>query len=252
MSDAEIHGFQLSDREDAEIAQYRAVSVLALAGFLVALLSPAAFGHPLLWAVPVAGIVLCALALRRIALEAPALIGRKPAFVGLIASVIVGVAAPTAAFTYGQLIDREAREFAFQWFEILRRGEPEKSHQLTMPPEQRLPLDEGLWDFYTLGSTQRTELEAHVGRPEIRSLLALGDKARVRYYDTEARRESDDNETLEQVYAVTTEEAGRKTSFFLRLTLRRYRLSSTGRARWQLSDFRGGIRPKAEEGNAEG
>lgn len=244
MSDAEIHGFQLSDREDAEVTQYRAVSVLALAGLLVALLSPAAWVHPLFWAVPAAGVVLSALALRRIALEAPALIGRKPALVGLVASVIVGVAAPTGAFTYGRLIDREAREFALEWFEFLRQGEPEKSHQLTAPPEDRLPLDEGLRDYYTLGSTQRAALEAHVARPAIRSLLALGDKARVRYYDTEAHDTSGDTDTVEQVYAVTSEEAGHKTSFFIRLTLRRYRLASTGRAHWQVADFRGGIRPK--------
>src|SRR3972149_617168 len=99
MSNAEIHGFQLSEGEDAEITQYRAVSVLAVAGLLVALVSPAAFGDPLFWAVPAAGVVLCALALRRITLAAPALMGRKPVFVGLVASVLVGVAAPTAAFT---------------------------------------------------------------------------------------------------------------------------------------------------------
>jgi len=247
MSEGDIHEFRLSEPGDAEVIQYRAISGLAVGGLVVALVSPVALAHPLLWAVPLAGVVLCLLALRQIARHAPALIGRKAAVAGVILSVVWGVAGPSEWLVYRRLIDAEGRRFALDcWFEFLRNNEPQKAYELTKPPEARLPLDVGLWNRYSTGSDfQREELLNYVRQPEIQSLLALGDRARVRYYDTESRSRSKGDGVLKQVYAVTYTEAGQRKSFFVRLTLRRHYVADTGQAYWEVDNHEAAIRPKA-------
>ena len=271
MSETEIHRFGLSDPQDTEVVRYRAVSGLAVGGLVIALFSPIALAHPVLWTVPVIGIVTCVLALMRIGRETPPLIGRKAALAGLFVSVLLAVAAPATSFTYWQLVDREARQFAFQWFGFLRQGDPYKAHQLTAYPEERLPLEEGLREHYAkkpeapgepqdfleppvggglteLASLERDahrDLESYVGRPEIRSLLNLGQKAQVHYYDTERSYHDRTTDVVQQVYAVTCEEAGKKESYFLQLILKRYPIPGAGRAAWQVFDFKGAVRPKA-------
>ena len=92
---------------------------------------------------------------------------------------------------------------------------------------------------------RRQELLSYVRQPEVQSLLALGDQAHVRYYDTESRYRAQGDGVVEQVYAVTYQEAGQRKSFFVRLTLRRHHVASTGRAYWQVENHEVGIRPKA-------
>jgi len=252
MSEAENEQFGFSDPRDAEVTEYRAVSGLAVAGLVVGIAAPLAMVHPLLWIVPAAGIVLSAAALRRISRDALALVGRKAAFAGLVLSVLLAAIAPADWFTYRRLIDREAEQFALQWFDFLRQGEMLKSYQLQDPPSGRRPLDDRLWENYQAGSQERVSVQGYVERAEVRSLLALGPKALVRYYDTEGQSRVDGRDQVEQVFAVTSGEAGRKTSYFVRLDMRRYADSRTGRAYWQVVDFEGGIRPQALGGGEAG
>ena len=95
------------------------------------------------------------------------------------------------------------------------------------------------------GSKARTELEKYVKRPEVRCLLALGDRAQVRHFATEGQQHAEDLETTTEVYTVTYEEAGQKKTFFLLLSLRRYVLPGTGMSDWYVANSTGGYRPKA-------
>ncbi len=245
MSEVETERSRFSDSQDAEVTQYRVVSGLAVAGLLLALFAPLALAHPLLWAVPAAAILMSVVALRRIAAAAPAMIGRKAALVGLVLSVLFGAIACSEWLTFRRLIDRQARQFALQWFNTLRNGEPHKTYQLSNPPESRLPLDDKLWEHYAPGTDARRNLEEYVRRSEIQSLLALGREAEARYYDTERIY----RDTVVQVYAVTWQEGGEKTSYFMRVTVERHPLPETGRTYWRLLDFAGGIRPRARGGD---
>src|SRR3972149_9773342 len=90
MSETEIHRFGLSDPQDTEVVRYRAVSGLAVGVLVIALFSPIALAHPVLWTVPVIGIVTCVLALMRIGRETPPLIGRKAAPAGPFGAGVPG------------------------------------------------------------------------------------------------------------------------------------------------------------------
>ena len=228
--------------EEPEEVEYQAISGLAVAALLVGLLAPTAFCMPLLWAVPLAGIVLGGLALKRISQQSPTLIGRKAAWVGLTLSLACAAAAPTEWFAYRWLLRREARQVARAWFDCLANDQPALAQQLAQDPRYRRP-PEGMLDY-------RSVLEHYVSAPAIRSLLTLGERAQVRHYDTEAEYRRPDHEAVTQVYAVTYEEEGGKKTFFVALTVRRYRDSATSGAGWSVELGDAGFRPAALQGNS--
>ena len=233
---------QLSARQDDQIDEYRALSSSALIGLIVGLLGCVAVLDPWLLAVPLAGILCNSLALCQIARNAPALLGRKAALVGLAFSVFFLAVAPTHRFVHRRLVRDEARRFATAWFEMLADGQPHKADQLTIHPKYRQPLDERLWGFYGEGLRWRTRLEEYVDDPLIRTLLELGKDARVRYYKTSGQRHDTQLDEVAQIFAVTYDDTAGKKTFFVRIELQRHRLES-GQANWQIADVDSGFRP---------
>jgi len=233
----------LTDHQDDEIAEYRALSVSAVVGLILGLLSVLALVDPLVWLLPLAGVLVSALAMGKIARAAPALTGRKAALAGLVLSVLFGSAAVTDWVTYRALARSEARQFALLWFELLAQREPKKAFQLTLPPRERHPLDEGLTQFYREGPRWHRLLLDYVERPVVRTLLALGPRAVVRYYETGGQESGGDRDKLYQVFAVTFDDGGEKKTFFVGLTLHRIDLES-GRAAWQIFDTHTGFTPE--------
>jgi hypothetical protein len=236
----------LTDRDNASIAQYRPLSGLAVAALIVALAAPLALLSPLLWVLPALGIVLSAAALWRIARGGSAMIGRKAAMFGLALSVVMAAAAPADALAYRWLLHREARRLAECWFAQLADGQPQQAHQLTLVAGERRPWDDKLWDFYRNSPHYRADLENYVAEPLIRTLLALGKKARVRDYQSAGQSQEFSNEFVYMLYAVTYDEAGEKKTFFLALELQRSILP-TGQAQWRLQRANGAARPDGFE-----
>lgn len=244
MSETELLHSRLPTPEEAEVTEYHAVSALAVVGLLCGLAAATAILSPALWIVALIGILLNVLALARIARDAPALIGRKAALVGLLLSVFFGAVAMTDWYTYSELLNREARQFATLWFDSLRDREPQKAHQLTRSPATRHPFDEKLWELYFNGSEPREDLKAYLERPEVRTLLALGDKAQVRYYASPSQSQEGGSDNISLVYAVTYPEAKQKKTFFLNLVLERDRFTdSPRRAEWRIVSTEGGVGP---------
>jgi len=251
MSDTPVPPPHLSDTPDADVAEYRTLSGMAVTGLVFGVLSVLGALTPWLWFLAWIGVVLSALGLRRIAQRAPALTGRWAAVAGLVLSVFLASAAPAEWYTYREMLRGQARQFAGQWFQCLRGDEPQKAYQLTRHPAYRKPLDGRLWSYYGEGTELRDELQNYVARPEVRALLALGKKAQVRYYDTQRQWRENQSDMAYQVYAVTYEERGRKKTFFMGLVLARHELVNTRKAEWQVSSSEGGIRPVALGGKPD-
>ena len=251
----------LHEAGDAEIARYRPLSKLAVAGLIVGLLSPLAVIEPVLYLIPLAGILVGALALGRIARSGQALLGRKAALAGLVLSVGLAAAAPGHWITYRWLLRREARQFATVWFDLLRQGEPQKAFQLTVHPDYRQPLDDSLWDYYKENPQQHRSLWDYVGNAErglsdqapplVRTLLALGSRARVRYFATEGQGRIGGTDTVYQIYAVTYDEGGGPKTFFVSMELKRVLVKPSGVASWRITRADGGVRPSAYGGKEE-
>lgn len=246
--DAPITGW--SDLAQRQMAQYRPVCGLAVAALIVSILSPLAFFHPVLCVVPLIAAVLAAVSLWQIARAESGLAGRSLSVVALNLALFCAVAAPVRTLVFYQMIDQEARRFARQWFDLLRDNQPHEAHQLTAPPQGRLPLDERLWNTYLSDSLAHENLDSFVNRPGVRQLLALGHKALVRYYDTESFWHEAGTDRVKQIYAVTYDDQGEKKTFFLAVYLARHVLQESGQADWEVAHAEGGVRPSGYRGPA--
>jgi hypothetical protein len=204
----------ITDASDAELSAYRAVTGQAVVGLVFGLLSLLAPVDPLLWSFPAAGVFFSAWALRRIRTD-PATMGRKMAVAGLVLSLLFGTAAPTEWLVYRWKIRSEARLFVDPWFRFLTQDEPHKAHQLTLLPTLRRPLDSTLSAHYRNHEKARGELEGYVKIPLVRTLLAMGPKARVRFYTTLGQTHEGNDDAVELLYAVTYDEGGQKKSFLV-------------------------------------
>jgi hypothetical protein len=121
--------------------------------------------------------------------------------------------------------------------------QPLKAHQLTLSPRLRQPLGENLWGLYRNNARSRKELEAYVQRPLVRTLLALGPRPMVRFYETAGQIHDGNEDLVDSVFAVTYEEEGETKSFFVDVQAYRTDLGD-GSAGWQILQTRGGVRPK--------
>ena len=144
----DVHQPRLIEPSDAELAEYRSISGWAIVGLIIGLLSPLALVDPVLWAVPIAGAIVCIRAFRQIKQEAPAMIGRMAAWAGLWLVVFSMAAATSDLLYYRWIIRDQARQAAMYWFELLAKNRPEFAFQLTLAPLERHALDERIWDFY--------------------------------------------------------------------------------------------------------
>jgi hypothetical protein len=207
------------------------------------LLSLLALAAPLLWAVAIVALIVNLKALERIAANAPALLGRKAALAGLAFSVIALCAAPADWIVYRASVRQESRRFAELWFEQLRADRPHRAHQLTVEPTSRDVLGDQLWDAYR-DEMARSMLRQFVARPEVRTLLALGDKATVRFYATESQWRDGERDQVYQTFAVTFPDSDGLKTFFIGLLLQRQVDLPTGHAYWHIARTAGGVKPK--------
>jgi hypothetical protein len=245
----EVYQSRMSLREDADTTQYRAVSGLAIFGLLAGLLSLLGLVTPLLWALAIVALLVNLKALKRIEANAPALLGRKAALVGLAVSAVALCAAPADWIVYRVFLRGEARQVAGMWFDYLRENQPHKAHQLGLRPTTREPLDDKLWESYREGGEGRPVFEQFLHTPEVSTLLALGDKATVRYYATESQWTEADHDRVYQTFAVTFPDSDGLKTFFVGLMLERMVHAPTGHAYWQVARTFGGVKPKALGGN---
>jgi hypothetical protein len=161
------------------VANYRALSVLAIFSLLIGLassLSLLAKGFLLL---PLSGLAVALLALRRIALSDGRLAGRGTAIAGLVLCVAFGAAALTRDAVSRYLRTSQAEEFAAQWLALVASNETAQAFKATYegarppaPPEPGVP------------PPTKTPYDAFLSDPLIQQIVAAGDDATIQYVDT--------------------------------------------------------------------
>lgn len=223
--------------EEEQVPGYRAISPLAVCGLVIGCLAPAAFGHPLLWLLPLLGIALNLAAIRHVARESQTYSGRRAALIGLALSLLSLSSAATRYTLYELELRGQARAFAMEWFEYLRAREPEKAHQLTTPPAGRWPMDDALWANYRSHEERRNSLLRYVVTEEPRAIMALGKACRVQFvHDVSVQPLGAPAEGVLATFAVTFQEDGHPKTFFLQLTLRREYAHSLGAYGWWITE----------------
>lgn len=213
---------------------YRELSGLAVAGFCAGVVSALAMANEILWLIPPVALAINLSALRAIRRRGRPMAGRRAALAGLALALIFGMSAPLQGPLHHWRLRTEAIDLARQWFVALRENRPEVAHQLATPQWIRLPADEALVARYTEDKGRRA-LKQYTAQPAVRLLLTSGKHAHIRYFGNLSVTSEEEQETVVDVYAVTVEQEGRRSSFFVKLSLAR-RLDLLRRVwSWQVS-----------------
>ncbi len=251
MAQTEVSQVHLSEQREPEVEQYRPVSGLAVVALILGLFSLTAWIEPFLTFVAAIGVVVSIAALWQVAAGAAEMLGRKAAMAGLLLSVFTLVGVTSNIYVHRTLVRNEARQFADRWFAFLLSGQPKKAFAMTRDStaQPEPVMVEG--ELKTPpGEPEAPSSETFAKQPDIRTLLELGNRAQVRYYQTESQNRKETGDEIQQVYAVTFDKDGVPTTFFFRLTMERLIEEEAGKAFWQIISSRGGIKPEALGGSA--
>jgi hypothetical protein len=226
---------EMDDQE--EVPGYAPLCGLAVLGFVLALLSGLAVLSPVLWTIPFSAVLVSVVALRRISSQAPRLGGRRLALAALGLSFILGGGA--IAFEEGSkaLTVAQGRHIAACWFDYLRRGEVERSHQLMLDPAERESRPDELKSLYAKSEKRTEQLNFYLNAVPIGDLAKLGDKVRVELRPLADLYTTPLEETVIDDYALTYEKDGKLQTFIYRVTAVR-RLADRGKPlEWRIGTF---------------
>lgn len=230
---SELQSVDEASTEGVLLPDYRAISGLAIAGLLLGLASILTFVHPVLWVIPLAAVIVCWLALRAIAAQPSTLMGRHAALIGMTVALTCGVSCPIQYVLYRYQLRTEAVATAREWFAALRENRPFVAHQLSLSPEGRWSLDEAA--LVSRYAEEPTGLKAYVKNPTVRLLLVLGKQCHVRFYEHIGMLSNSSSENILDLYAVTVENQGQRTSFLVRVSLSRTYNLAARQWQWRVS-----------------
>lgn len=222
-----------------DLAEYRSLSVHAVLGLALGLASPVALLDPLLWVLPIVGLAVSLVALRRIARDGQMLAGRKLAWAGVVLSLVFAVAGPSDWVVYRELVGREAVAFARPWFQSFGEGQTHKAFLLTVEPQFRLPLDVSLPEMCRRAADLCTELDGYRKDPAVKALEGLGTATTARFLRIDEQAASSDRDFVRPVFEVTADRNGHRQTLHVALNMERQRLRGAegwhlGRAEWRI------------------
>lgn len=214
---------------------YRPICVTAVGGLIIGLLSILALVHPLLWLLPLAGIVADWVALRQIATTSPRLLGRKAALVGMTLSLIFGLAAPIQHQIHRRALQADAIEVANEWFTALRENRPDYALRLTQQPTTKAARAKPPVPMAAMGEDALAPVRRATEEQPAALLLKLGKRAHVRLYQHEEVWSDESLQGVRDIYVVTVDENTNPVSFFVKLGCTRNQDLSNGEWQWQVT-----------------
>lgn len=186
-----------------QVADYRSLSVMALISLLIGIASFLSLFSNLFLILPLCGIVLSLLAMRRIATSSALLAGRGAALLGLALCVAFGVAALSRAGVIRHFRSGEAEQYARKWLEEITANNSDQAFKMTLAGVRPLPPPEP-----GMPSPTTTPYQNFMADALIKKLAAVGANARIELlktleYRSPARREY----VVRQLYRITPHDA---------------------------------------------
>ena len=243
MSQSKLSPAGLQPEADANVIEYRPVSMLAVLTLVLGLASALALAGPVLLFIPGICVLIGLFAWRSIASSDGSLAGRNVILWGLAFASFFTAMSLGRVLTQRALVVRDAKQISETFLSLLLANHPEKAHQLQLLEHVRQPTGTSLWLHYRTTPDDYDALRRFVDAPLIHALLSLGPKAKVRYYDTEDITESAGRTYVVLLYTVTFGEQGKPQTFFARLTARRDIDVETGILSWSIDNYESGVRP---------
>jgi hypothetical protein len=232
------------DSADESELHYESIEPWAIVSLLLGLVAPAALVAPVLWLVPILAALASVAALRKIS-QTPGRSGRGLSLAALGLATFFLAAAIAQNVSAQWLLANQARRVADAFVEFLRERSPEKALMLNRMPEARYPIDEELWSYYRRNEEAKGELRKLVDSPTVRMILALGDRAQIRYFKTAGVGVDGGVAQVDLWYTLTFDDAdGRKKTYMLGVLMERRPIEDADLNPWRVKNFAGGIDPR--------
>jgi len=224
-----------SDRDADQFETYQAISPWAPASVLLGVAAAAALIHPLLWFVPLLGIVVSCLSLRQLA-PLTGRIGRKGVLLGLALSLFFGAIAPARTVTRSWLLTRESRRISVEWVELIRDGDLEQAHQWTLEATRRHQSNFPVKEYYEENPDAWKDFQEFFQSDEMRNIVEFIRSGKVRY-SAQVSVQSDRN-SIHVVDQFVVDDTDGKREVRLSTYLKRTVDRQTGKAYWQIEGIR--------------
>ena len=214
-----------------QTTEYRTLSVLAIISLIIGLAAPLAVAAAFLLVIPLVGIAVSLVALRRIAVSEGVLAGRGAATVGLALCVASAVLPISHDLIQRAIRVRQAEMFGRSWVAMVTSGNTKQAFSLTADATRPMPPAE------PNAPPKPPPYEAFIDQPVIKALQAAGPDAEIRVGDTvEYRAATYRSITVRQLYEVSPASAsptgsGSQPIEFV-LSLQRATLPRESMSRW--------------------
>lgn len=239
-SSAASSAFNAGDADQA--VEYRSMSIAALVGLVLGVLSPLYFGAALLILIPLAGMAISIFALYQIGKSEGGMVGRWAAFIGLFLSAAMLVAPNARGYVIETMRLQQAEKFGTAWLGMMTSGKVKEAFRLTNnsmvaspppAPGEKAPAADPYDTF--------------VARPIVKAITAAGAEATIRFLGAEGI----DPQTFPRVFVNQLFEVapGGKAGgqpVKARLIVERTRVAKEGRSRWIVWAIEDGNKPVSE------
>jgi hypothetical protein len=218
-----------------QTTEYRTLSVLAIISLVIGLAAPLAIAGTFLLAIPLFGIAVSLVALRRIEHSGGVLAGKWMATIGLALCVASAILPVSHEMIQRAIRIHEAETFGRNWVAMVTAGNLKEAFRSTLdatrptaPPEQGAPPRTPPYDTF-------------VNQPVIKALQAAGAGADIRVRETiEFQALTYRSITIRQLYSVTpaaaTAGASSQPIEFV-LTVQRGTVPRESMSRWMVASY---------------
>lgn len=221
-----------------QTTEYSSLSVLAIISLIMGIAAPLAIAAPFLMAIPLFGIAVALVALRRISVSGGALAGQWPARIGLalcVASALVPVSHDMIQRT---MRVNDAEKFGQKWIETVASGNLKEAFRLTIDGNKPIPAAD------SMGVPNRgpkvSPYESFTAQPVIQAIQAIGLNPVIRVRDTiDFQAKSARNISVNQSYSVASGATATNPSgqpLELLLTIQRATLPRESQSRWLIGN----------------
>jgi hypothetical protein len=217
-----------------EAPGYRPVSMLAVLGLIAGILSALALVEPLLWVLPPLGLALSAAGLSQTARGEARMSGHKAAVLGLVLSVMFGVAAPTRFLVRNWILTKRAQQFTDAWVEHVRNGRFYQAHQFTVHPRVRMPLDSSLDQLYANDVDTKQSYGRFMVKPPMDVLAAQWKGTTVRHVRHLGSGETPEADSFAELYEFEFPPGAQPGKVRVQLIVVRTEDPVSGNEGWQL------------------
>jgi len=219
------------EEEVQTLPQYRSVSPVAILALVLGLASPLALVNPTLLAIPLAGVVVAVVAMRRIDANAELLSGKGMALVALFLAVFFLVYTPARMWTRFQVLKGHATQLSDALVELLHEGKTYEAHQLS---QLKLAAPDPSREISTelTGEDLRRFKELEI----IRKIESLDRKFSYRLDGFESTPGSRSADLLSARYVMMPDPSTRRDSFPLWVVMSRQVDDRTGKVYWKITN----------------